>query len=220
MALNVGEHFKQRWLTIPEPVRQTYQDELQLICTLLEPDTQIQKWLPQEMLLQQRNRQITEHSYALLKQDILAEQARQAEQRKRERQLALEEKIAQQRADAAALLAAQETEERLKEQQQTVYLQKLAQQMQQDSEQQTYNKIAKFDVSKAKSFSVLSSQASTSSNPIIEPTDRTELQDLRVRLELEVEYYIEQTLQQLKLKLQAAAQEEIELLMSQQNTAL
>lgn len=45
VALNVGPDFKQHWLEAPEAVRQTFMDDLNHICDLLQPETQTQLWL-------------------------------------------------------------------------------------------------------------------------------------------------------------------------------
>ena len=43
MALNVGQDFKQRWLDVPEAVRQAFSDDLHRVCNVLKPETNIQK---------------------------------------------------------------------------------------------------------------------------------------------------------------------------------
>ncbi|MCH4247851.1 MAG: hypothetical protein LKF82_08440 [Acinetobacter populi] len=214
MALNVGENFKQRWLATPESVRQTYCDELKFICALLEPDTQIAKWQHQEVLLQQRNRHRIDQAYSQLKQEILAEQARLAEERKRQRQAALEQALADKRAQQQAEIAAIEAQDRLKEQQQTEYLQQFAKDLQQQVMHQTAVQIARFDVTQVKQFNHNDQNSST---PVDKFSSSPQADDLKTRLELEAEYYIEQTLQQLREKLKAAAQEEIEIILQQQH---
>lgn len=214
MALNVGENFKQRWLATPESVRQTYCDELKFICALLEPDTQIAKWQHQEVLLQQRNRHRVDQAYSQLKQEILAEQARLAEERKRQRQAALEQALADKRAQQQAEIAAIEAQDRLKEQQQTEYLQQFAKDLQQQVMHQTAVQIAKFDVTQVKQFN---HDDQNSSATVDKFSSSPQGDDLKTRLELEAEYYIEQTLQQLREKLKAAAQEEIEIILQQQH---
>ena len=211
MALNVGEHFKQRWLATPEAVRQAFCDELNHICELLEPDIQIQKWQYQDALLQQKHRHIIERAYEKLKQDIIAEQARQAEQRKRQRQAELEQALAAKRAEEEARLAELEALEQQKQLEQNTYLQEFAQELQQQAIQQSHTSIARFDVSQARQFNQNSSM--TTQPAQFSPQN----EDLKTRLEIEAEYYIEQTLQQLREKLQAAAREEIELILVQQN---
>lgn len=214
MALNVGDNFKQRWLATPETVRQTYCDELKFICALLEPDTQINKWQHQEVLLQQRNRHMIDQAYSQLKQEILTEQARLAEERKRQRQAALEQALADKRAQQQAEIAAIEAQDRVKEQQQNEYLQQFAKDLQQQVTHQTTVQIAKFDVTQVKQFN---QDKQNSSATVEQLASSPQVDDLKTRLELEAEYYIEQTLQQLREKLKAAAQEEIEIILQQQH---
>lgn len=213
MALNIGENFKQRWLATPELVRQSYCDELTLIANLLEPDTQIIRWQQQEAIFKQRQRQIIEHAYQQRKAEILAEQARIAEERRQKRQAELEAKLAAKRAAEQAQLYAAKQQEQLKQQQQTEFLQHLAQELAAEHMQQAQQHIARFDVSQAKQFDL---SAENSNNSVDKYSDFPQAEDLKVRLELEAEYYIENTLQQLRAKLQAAAQEEIALLLAQQ----
>lgn len=212
MALNVGENFKQRWLATPEAVRQTYCDELKFICALLEPETQIQKWQNQEGLLKQRNHQIIEKAYAQLKQSILAEQARIAEERKRQRQAELEQILTEKRQQQQAEIHAIELQEQLKQQQQTEYLHRFAQELQQTTLQQNAH-IEPINISQAKQFN---QTIYDYFSPVVHPAEVPQHEDLKTRLELEAEEYIEQTLRQFKQKLQAAAQEEIELILAKQ----
>ncbi|MFC3903339.1 hypothetical protein SAMN05421749_102118 [Acinetobacter marinus] len=221
MALNVGENFTQRWLATPEAVRQTFSDELNHICDLLNSNEHITKWQYQDAVLQQKNKKIIERAYADLKQQILAEQARLAEQRKRQRQAELEQALAEKRALEAKQVAELEAQEQRQAQHQDAYLQQLAQELQQQSHTSNFDNQRKFDTQKIKQFNRSENHAVTSAvaeqhAPVPEITEH---QDLRTRLELEAEFYIEQTLQQLKTKLQAAAQEEIELILSQQQDA-
>ncbi len=39
MALNVGPDFKQRWLNVPDAVRQAFIDDLSRVCDVLKPET-------------------------------------------------------------------------------------------------------------------------------------------------------------------------------------
>lgn len=208
MALNVGENFTQRWLAAPEAVRQTFSDELNHICELLDSNEHITKWQYQDAVLQQKNKKIIERAYAELKQQILAEQARLAEERKRQRQAALEQALAEKRALEAKQVAELEAQEQQQAQYQDAYLQQLAQELHQQSTSSNLDSLRKFNTQDVKQFNSIQHHDAP-------PT--AEHQDLRTRLELEAEFYIEQTLQQLKTKLQAAAQEEIALIMAQQN---
>jgi len=48
VALNVGQDFKQRWLNVPDAVRQAFIDDLNRVCNVLKPETNIQKWLEKD----------------------------------------------------------------------------------------------------------------------------------------------------------------------------
>ncbi|KAA8733154.1 hypothetical protein F4V57_07955 [Acinetobacter qingfengensis] len=234
MALNIGDNFKQRWLATPEAIRHSYCDELRHICALLEPETQLQKWQYQEAVLQQRQRQITEQAYQQLKKQILAEQARLAEERKRQRQAELEQILAEKRAEQQAELLKLEQQEQLKLKEQDAYLKQLAQELQQQSLAINQQPIAKFDVNQVKQFNVVSEQstgkylattihdcnnsqiATAIAATDLSPSTSSLNDDLKIRLELEAEYYIEQTLLHLREKLQAAAREEIEIILATQ----
>ena len=208
MALNVGENFTQRWLATPEAVRQTFCDELNHICDLLDSTEHISKWQYQDAVLQQKNKKVIERAYAELEQQILAEQARLAEERKRQRQAELEHALAEKRALEAKQVAELEAQEQQQAQHQDAYLQQLAQELHQQSTSSNLDSLRKFNTQDVKQFNSIQHHDAP-------PT--AEHQDLRTRLELEAEFYIEQTLQQLKTKLQAAAQEEIAMIMAQQN---
>ncbi|MCJ8145423.1 hypothetical protein MKI79_00560 [Acinetobacter sp. A3.8] len=208
MALNVGENFTQRWLATPEAVRQTFCDELNHICDLLDSTEHISKWQYQDAVLQQKNKKVIERAYAELEQQILAEQARLAEERKRQRQAELEQALAEKRALEAKKVAEIEAQEQQQAQHQDAYLQQLAQELHQQSASSNLDNLRKFNTQDVKQFNSIQHHDAP-------PT--AEHQDLRTRLELEAEFYIEQTLQQLKTKLQAAAQEEIAMIMAQQN---
>ena len=208
MALNVGENFTQRWLATPEAVRQTFCDELNHICDLLDSTEHISKWQYQDAVLQQKNKKVIERAYAELEQQILAEQARLAEERKRQRQAELEHALAEKRALEAKQVAELEAQEQQQAQHQDAYLQQLAQELHQQSTSSNLDSLRQFNTQDVKQFNSIQHHDAP-------PT--AEHQDLRTRLELEAEFYIEQTLQQLKTKLQAAAQEEIAMIMAQQN---
>ena len=208
MALNVGENFTQRWLATPEAVRQTFCDELNHICDLLDSTEHISKWQYQDAVLQQKNKKVIERAYAELEQQILAEQARLAEERKRQRQAELEHALAEKRALEAKKVAELEAQEQQQAQHQDAYLQQLAQELHQQSTSSNLDSLRQFNTQDVKQFNSIQHHDAP-------PT--AEHQDLRTRLELEAEFYIEQTLQQLKTKLQAAAQEEIAMIMAQQN---
>ena len=92
MTLNVGSDFKQRWLTAPQAVRQTFMDDLHRICEVLQPETQLHNWIAEDQRAQQQSQEKIEQAYADLK-------ARLIEEARQRRQLALELKLEQQRAE-------------------------------------------------------------------------------------------------------------------------
>ena len=94
MTLNVGSDFKQRWLTAPQAVRQTFMDDLHRICEVLQPETQLHHWIAEDQRAQQQSHEKIEQAYAELK-------ARLIEEARQRRQLALEKKLEQQRAEQA-----------------------------------------------------------------------------------------------------------------------
>lgn len=198
MALNVGENFKQRWLNTPEAVRQTFCDELQHISVLLEPDTVFTTWQQHDTLLQHQNRKQIKHAYEELKQQIIAEQHRLAEERKQQRQKQLEERIEQDRTRERERIERLRWEEIQRENYELQQLEKIAEQLQTELKQQTVGSIAIFDTRFAKQFN----------------QQRLNLDDIQLRLEIESDAMIEQLLAGLRIQLKSAAQEEIQLLIS------
>lgn len=195
MALNVGDHFKQRWLEAPQAVRHVYLDELQSVSELLTHDTELSVWQQQQaQLLAQREEQI-KRAYDERKAEILAEKARIAEQRRQQRQAALEQRLAQKRTEQQEIEAALMQDETIQRQRQTLLLQDYAIWL---SEQAAPHAV-KFDTTKFGQPSSIHD-------------------DLRIRLELEADYYIEQQLNQLRAQLKAAAREEIEVIVHAQST--
>ena len=73
MALNVGQDFKKRWLETPEGVRQTFVDDLNRICDLLSPKTNVQNWLSNDQRQMQVAQLQVEHAYAELKAQLIEE---------------------------------------------------------------------------------------------------------------------------------------------------
>ena len=131
VALNVGPDFKQRWLDAPEAVRQTFMDDLNHICDLLQPNTQTQLWLAADQKAQDQAQQIIEQAYADLK-------ARLIEEARIRRQLALEKSLAEKRA-ATALYAQQLWEDEGRQfAEQTQTLAHLRQQIEQALPEQRY----------------------------------------------------------------------------------
>ena len=71
MALNVGPDFKQRWLKVPEAIRQTFIDDLGRVCDVLNPSTDIQQWLVNDQQQQQVSFDKIESAYADLKAQLI-----------------------------------------------------------------------------------------------------------------------------------------------------
>ena len=104
MALNVGQDFKQRWLDVPEAVRQAFIDDLHRVCNVLKPETNIQKWLEKDELAQQQSFETIERAYVERKAQLI-EDARLRHQR------ALEQSLAQKRAAQADYAQALQSDE-------------------------------------------------------------------------------------------------------------
>ncbi len=90
MALNVGPDFKQRWLKVPEAVRQTFIDDLGRVCDVLNPSTDIQQWLSQRP----SNSKCPLTKLSLLMRDLKAQLIEDARIRK---QLAFEKALEEKR---------------------------------------------------------------------------------------------------------------------------
>ena len=52
MALNVGPDFKQRWLNVPDAVRQAFIDDLSRVCDVLKPETGLHSWIEHDQRAQ------------------------------------------------------------------------------------------------------------------------------------------------------------------------
>jgi hypothetical protein len=196
VALNVGQDFKKRWLNAPEAVRQTYQDDLARICDLLLPQTPIQTWTQHEENAQQRSQQRIEQAYADLKAELI-------EQARIRKQLALEKALQEKRAAEAAYAAQLQADEARQFQQQTENLLALRGHIDQEIAQQTeryQTNPEQPSVDYARGQSVL----------IDDQQILSELESVRVRLELEAEGLIEQAVTVFRAKLHALAQDEID----------
>ncbi|MDM1718999.1 cell division protein BlhA [Acinetobacter towneri] len=202
MTLNVGSDFKQRWLTAPQAVRQTFMNDLHRICEVLQPETQLHNWIAEDQRAQQQSQEKIEQAYADLKARLL-EEARQR------RQLALELKLEQQRAEQAAYAAQlqQDEAQRFAEQTQALEL------MRQSLDQEISNYTARYEQN-PELPAVTFNQAATavSDDQIV-----SELESVRLRLELEAETQIEQAVTIFRARLHAAAQEEIDYILKNSN---
>lgn len=196
MALNVGQDFKKRWLNAPEAVRQTYQDDLARICDLLLPQTLTQTWTQHEENAQQLSQQRIDQAYADLKAELI-------EQARIRKQLALEKALEEKRAAEAAYAAQLQADEARQFEQQTESLLALRGHIDQEIAQQTERyqsnpEQPSIDYSKAQRVVIDDQQI------------LSELESVRVRLELEAEGLIEQAVTVFRAKLHALAQDEID----------
>lgn len=196
MALNVGQDFKKRWLNAPEAVRQTYQDDLARICDLLLPQTLTQTWTQHEENAQQLSQQRIDQAYADLKADLI-------EQARIRKQLALEKALEEKRAAEAAYAAQLQADEARQFEQQTENLLALRGHIDQEIAQQTERyqsnpEHPNIDYSQAQRVVIDDQQI------------LSELESVRVRLELEAEGLIEQAVTVFRAKLHALAQDEID----------
>ncbi|MFM6957011.1 MAG: hypothetical protein ACKOXD_00185 [Acinetobacter sp.] len=196
MALNVGQDFKKRWLNTPETVRQTYQEDLARICDLLLPQTQIQTWVHHEEKAQQRSQQRIDQAYANLKAELI-------EQARIRKQLALEKALEEKRAAEAAYAAQLQADELNQFEQQTENLVALRHHIDQEIAQQTERYQANpeqpsIDYAQGQRVQIDDQQI------------QSELESVRVRLELEAESLIEQAVTVFRAKLHALAQDEID----------
>lgn len=196
MALNVGQDFKKRWLNTPEAVRQTYQEDLARICDLLQPQTSIQTWKFDEEKAQHISQQRIEQAYADLKAELI-------EQARIRKQLALEKALEEKRAAEAAYAAQLHADEAKQFEQQTEKLVALRNHIDQEIAQQTERyqpnpEQPSIDFAQPQRLVIDDQQI------------LSELESVRVRLELEAESLIEQAVTVFRAKLHALAQDEIE----------
>jgi len=202
VTLNVGSDFKQRWLTAPQAVRQTFMDDLHRICEVLQPETQLHHWIAEDQRAQQQSHEKIEQAYAELK-------ARLIEEARQRRQLALEKKLEQQRAEQAAYAAQlqQDEAQRFAEQTQALEL------MRQSLDQEISNYTARYEQN-PELPGVTFNQAVTA---VSDDKIASELESVRLRLELEAETQIEQAVTVFRARLHAAAQEEIDYILKNSN---
>ena len=194
MALNVGPDFKHRWLNVPDAVRQTFIDDLGRICEALQPDSDIQRWLEADQKQQQLSFQRIEAAYAARKAQLI-EEARIRRQQALER--SLQEKRAAQQAYAEQLQ--QDELRRFAEQAQTLAL------IRQTVERDTLTYTSRYHKNPEGSPFNFAKGLTVPDHEML-----SELESVRIRLELEAESQIEQAVAAFRAKLQAAAQEEID----------
>ena len=195
VALNVGQDFKQRWLNVPDAVRQTFIDDLYRVCNVLKPETNTQKWLEKDELAQKQSFEKMETAYAERKAQLI-------EDARLRRQHALEQSLANKRAAQKAFAESLQNDEVRQFIEQTQTLNFIRQNL--ERETQTYTaRYHKNPEGSALNFAkgILSIQ----DNQIL-----SELESVRLRLELEAETLIEQAVTVFRAKLHQASQEEIQ----------
>lgn len=194
MALNVGHDFKKRWLDAPEAVRQTFKEDLARICDLLQPQTPIQLWIEQDQQQQQHAHEKIEQAYAELKAELI-EQARIRKQK------ALEHSLSQKREQHAQQIAALYADEVYQQQQQTHALMALRSQLHEEIEQLA----ARYSRNPEQATIDYSRSSRISDSQIV-----SELESVRLRLELEADTLIEEAVNGFRAQLRKAAQDEID----------
>ena len=199
MALNVGPDFKQRWLNVPEAVRQTFIDDLARICDVLQPETSLQEWLQHDQQQQQESERKVEAAYAQRKAELI-EEARIRKQK------ALEKALADKRAEEQAYIEQIKLDEERRYSEQTRMLELLRGSL----NAEVLNYAARYEVNPA--FNA--AQIKIDDSELL-----SELESTRLRLELEAETAIEEALLQLRQRLRAAAREEIDYILQKRKTA-
>ena len=195
MALNVGQDFKQRWLDVPDAVRQAFMDDLHRVCNVLKPETNIQKWLEKDHEAQKQSFEKIERAYVERKAQLI-EEARMRKQR------ALEQSLENKRAEQVAYAQALKLDEERQFAEQTQTLAFIRQTL--DHETQVYT--ARYH--KNPEGSALNFAKGMRSIP--DTRILSELESVRLRLELEAETLIDQAVTVFRAKLHQASQEEID----------
>ncbi len=190
MALNVGPDFKQRWLNVPEAVRQTFIDDLARICDVLQPETSLQEWLAHDQQMQKESERKIEEAYAQRKAELI-------EEARIRKQQALEKALADKRAQEQAYIEQMKLDEERKYAEQSRTLELLRDSL----NAEVLNYAARFEQNRI----LNSAQIKIDDTEIL-----SELESTRLRLELEAETAIEETLVQLRNRLRTAAREEID----------
>lgn len=203
MALNVGPDFKQRWLNTPEAVRQTFIDDLSRICEVLKPETAVKEWLVRDQQLQKESERKIEAAYAQRKAELI-------EEARIRRQRALEKALAEKRAEEQAYAEQLRRDEERKFAEQTQKLAEMRHIL--DTEVQDY--AARYQKNPDQVLDFAKGRLNIDDTQIL-----SELESLRLRLELEAETVIEQTINALREKLRAAAKEEIDYILKNSDLA-
>ncbi|WOE30679.1 MULTISPECIES: hypothetical protein [unclassified Acinetobacter] len=194
MALNVGPDFKQRWLQVPEAVRQAYLEDFKRISDLLKPETSLDDWIAHDDEQQQYSLDKIATAYAELKAHLIQEA-------KIRHQRILEQKLAQKRAEQAAYAAQLQQDEVIKFAKETEKLTQLRQNLDQEICQYT----ARYQQNPEQTTT-----ANQATQLLSQAEIQTQRENLKIRLELEADTLIEQAVTIFRAKLHSAAQEEIE----------
>ncbi|WP_180178058.1 hypothetical protein [Acinetobacter sp. YH01005] len=201
MALNVGPDFKQRWLKVPEAIRQTFIDDLGRVCDVLNPSTDIQQWLVNDQQQQQVSFDKIESAYEDLKAQLI-------EDARIRKQLALEKALEEKREAEQAYAEQLRRDEELRFAAQTQALTM----MQHNLDREVQHYAARYHKNPETGLAGLSQSLSVSEGQML-----SELESVRVRLELEAETQIEMAVSDFRAKLKAAAQEEIDYILENSN---
>lgn len=195
MALNVGQDFKQRWLDVPEAVRQVFIDDLHRVCNVLKPETNIQKWL-------EKDKEAQQHSFERIERAYVERKAQLIEEARIRKQLALEKSLENKRAEQVAYAQALQLDEarQFAEQTQTLAF------IRQTLEHETHVYTARYH----KNPEGLALNFSKGMRSIPDTAMLSELESVRLRLELEAETLIEQAAAVFRAKLHQASQDEID----------
>ncbi len=202
VTLNVGQDFKKRWLSAPDAVRQAFLDDLSRIGDLLKPESNIQAWLDND----QRARQVAQLK---VEQAYADEKARLIEEARIRRQLALEKSLAEKRAQQQAYNQQLLNDEKQQFLKQTEALTVLRQEI--DAESLTYSE--RYTQNPA----VPSVDFSGRHFLVSDDKIQSELDSVRLRLELEAETHIDQAVNEFRAQLKAAAEEEIAYILKNSN---
>ncbi|QIO07140.1 cell division protein BlhA [Acinetobacter shaoyimingii] len=195
MALNVGQNFKQRWLSAPEAVRQAFLDDLNRVSELLQPESNIQQWLENDQRAMQIAQLKVEEAYA-------EEKARLIEAARVRKQLALEKSLAEKRHLEQVKTQQLLQDEVQQYQHQTEKLQHLRHDI--DAE------IAEYSQRYSKNPDQPAVDYSRGHFLVTDTEIHTELDSIRLRLELEAETQIEEAVTAFRNKLIQSAKEEID----------
>lgn len=187
-ALENTPDLQQRWANIPHTIRQIYLNDFTRIAQLLEQNTSLEEWLANEQHAKQQSALHIEQNYLQIKEEL---QTRQKELT----QVILEQRLQQKRDEEKQRIAQLQQNEQQAKIQQTQALAQLNQKIQQETLEyaERYHKNIP-----------LSALDNTESN-----------ENLRLRLELEAEKFINETVQQLRKQLREVAKEEIDLIVAE-----